>query len=397
MVVIKIRKKVLIVTTRPPETNSSSSIRLVSTIKSLLDAGVDVTVLSTQIPKNSPNYNNNNDSINKAKRVELKAGAFYNMGVTKTNKSNKKSIKRKLKPIARSIYYKFTIYDPLKGCIKYIDTLEGKLEQKYDIIISMSDPKSSHLLALALLEKGIINCDRYIQIWGDPMYLDITNKTLIPRQIIKKEERKLLKRPDKIFYVSPLTLEEEKKIFPEYANKMDVLFPTYQNESIYKPVKKIKKVGYFGDYNSDIRDIMPLYNAIKDSNYELVVCGNSDLKLESTENISINGRVSFGKVKEFEKEVDLLVHISNRSGTQIPGKIYQYMGTNKPILFILDGPEELFIKVFEPFNRVMFCENYEEDIISTIKRFNAGGYNLKMEPVEEFNNIRCAEKILLEM
>lgn len=70
MVVIKIRKKVLIVTTRPPETNSSSSIRVVSTIKSLLDVGVDVTVLSTKIPKNSPNYNNTNiNTINTAKRV----------------------------------------------------------------------------------------------------------------------------------------------------------------------------------------------------------------------------------------------------------------------------------------------------------------------------------------
>ncbi|WP_042683487.1 hypothetical protein [Anaerosalibacter massiliensis] len=388
------QKRVLIISSKPLEANESASVRKILTVKSILDTGADVTILSTQIPKNSPNYNNNTDAINMAKKVELRTGAFYNAGITKTNKINNKSVKRKLKSLARSMYYKLTIYDPLKGCTKYIDKLEDKLESKYDIIISMSDPKSSHLLALTLLEKGIVSCGRYIQVWGDPMYLDITNKTLIPRQMIKKEERKLLKRPDKVFYVSPLTLEEEKKIFPEYADKMDVLFPIYQKKSIYEPVTKINKIGYFGDYNSDIRDIMPLYNAIKDSDYELVICGNSDLKLKSKSNININGRVSFDKVKEFEKEVDLLVHISNSSGTQIPGKIYQYMGTNKPILFVLDGPKECFLKVFEPFNRVMFCENKKEDIIKTIKRFNNGDFDLEIEPVKEFDNKNLAIKLL---
>ena len=331
-----------------------------------------------------------------AKKVELRTGALYHAGVTKTKKTNadNKSLFRKIKSFARSIYYNLTIYDPLKGCIKYIGEIEGQVESEYDIVISMSDPKSSHLLALALLDKGIVGCGSYIQIWGDPMYLDITNKTLIPKTIIKKEEEKLIKRSDKIFYVSPLTLEAEKKIFPKYADKMDVLFPTYQGKSVYEPVTKIKKIGYFGDYNSEIRDIMPLYNAVKDSKYELIICGNSDLKLNSTNNISINGRVSFSKVKEFEEDVDLLVHISNKFGTQIPGKIYQYMGTNKPILFVLDGPKELLVKVFEPFNRVMFCNNNEEDIIKTIQKFNAGDIDLNIQPVEKFDNINCAVKIL---
>lgn len=396
MVVIKIKKKILIVTTRPPEVNSSSSIRVMSTIKSLLDVGIDVTILTTEIPQNSSNYNNNTDIISKAKRIEIKTGSLYNVGVSKTNKNNKNIIKGKLKSIARNIYYKCTIYDPLKGCLKYIDTLHEKVESKYDVIISMSDPKSSHLLAITLLEKGIINSDRYIQIWGDPMYLDITNKTLIPRQVIKREEKKLLIKPDKVFYVSPITLEEEKKLFPEYAHKMDVLFPTYQKKSVYEPVTKIKKIGYFGDYNLNVRNIIPLYNAIKNSNYELLICGNSDLRLQPTDNIVINPRVSFEEVKKFEKEVDLLVHISNKAGTQIPGKIYQYMGTNKPILFILDGPKELFVNIFKPFNRVMFCDNNEEDIIKTIEKFNKGDFNLNIKPVGEFSNSRCAEKILKE-
>ena len=44
-------QKILVVTTRPFEVNVSSSIMKIETIKSLLDVGVDVTVISAEIPK----------------------------------------------------------------------------------------------------------------------------------------------------------------------------------------------------------------------------------------------------------------------------------------------------------------------------------------------------------
>lgn len=388
-------KKILVITTRPLEASISSSIRKIATVKSLVDAGADVTVLTTKIPKNSPLYNNNVD-IENINTVRIDTGLIYNRSVKKEN-DNVLTLKSKLKRVARNIYFKVRIYDPLKSCIKYIDSIIGKLEKKYDIILSISDPKSSHLLAITLLESGIVTSKYYFQIWGDPMYLDITNKSIIPRFFIKKEEKKLLNKADKIYYVSPLTLQEEKKLFPELASRMDVLFPTYKQEVIYEPVTKIKKIGYFGDYNSNIRDIIPLYNAIKNSNFELIICGNSDLKLEATNNVKIFGRVSFDEVKELEKDVDLLVFLANNSGTQIPGKIYQYLGTNKPILFILDGHKQFLVKVFEKYNRVIFCENNEVDILKKIEDFNNGKIKLDLNPVKDFSNETCAKKILSQL
>lgn len=116
-------QKILVITTRPLEANVSSSIRKIETIRSLIDAGANVTVISTEIPKDSPQYNNqvNIENIN---RITLKTGIFYNSGVAKLNDyKKKKSIKRKLKNIARNIYYRINVYDPLKSCIKYIDTI----------------------------------------------------------------------------------------------------------------------------------------------------------------------------------------------------------------------------------------------------------------------------------
>ncbi len=86
---------------------------------------------------------------------------------------------------------------------------------------------------MELINTKLVKYNKYIQIWGDPMYLDITNKSYIPKYFIKKEERKLLKLPNKVYYVSPLTLAEEQKLFPEYAEKMDVLIPLCVNKKVY--------------------------------------------------------------------------------------------------------------------------------------------------------------------
>ncbi|MBD7938624.1 hypothetical protein H9655_16440 [Cytobacillus sp. Sa5YUA1] len=386
--------KILIITTRPLEASISSSIRKIATVKSLVDAGADVTVLTTQIPKDSSQYNNLAD-VGEIKTIRVNTGVLYNAGVTKKrNVNSRTSIQKKIKLNLRNLYLKFKIFDPLKASIRYVDAITNELESKYDIILSISDPKSSHLLAIHLIENQIISCIDYLQIWGDPMYLDITNKSIIPKFIIKSEEKKILAKADKVYYVSPLTMEEEKKLFPELKHKMDVLFPTYKQETIYEPISKIRKVGYFGDYKSSIRNIYPLYNAIKGSKYQLIVCGNSNLNLYSTDNIKINGRVSFEEVKNLEKDVDLLILLSNNFGTQIPGKIYQYLGTNKPILFILDGDKKSLVKMFEKYNRVIFCENNEKDILKKIEEFNNGEIKLDINPVKEFNNESIARKIL---
>ena len=84
-------------------------------------------------------------------------------------------------------------------------------------------------------------------------------------------------------------------------------------------------------------------------------------------------------MKPLEDATDVLVFLCNRTGGQIPGKIYQYSATNKIILFILDGTDEekrILKNYFAQFNRYVFCENTVEDIsraIGLIKRKDFDG------------------------
>lgn len=383
--------RILYVVSRPLEINTSASIRNKATIEGLLELGHSVELITTEPDMRHSNHDNS------LKNQKLKTTYIKLKGI-----QNIARIGRKydfLRPLKRMVYKLFTkieIYDNLKNIVNYADKM-NITQNNYDLIISSSDPKSSHLFVKKLYEKKNISNIPWIQIWGDPFLSDITRTNKMFNKKIKSEENKLLKHASKVVYVSQLTLLEQKKIFPQHAGKMQANPIPYLKEKIY-PSTDLSKDSltflYTGDYSSNVRNIMPLYEAIKHSNHKLIICGNTDLKIVGNDRIQIFPRVSYEKVKELELECDVLVHLSNLSGTQIPGKIYQYSGTNKHILFILDGEREVLKKVFEGYHRYIFTDNSKASILETIESVKTGLYDKHNYIVDEFKASSVAKKIL---
>ncbi|WP_367659280.1 hypothetical protein [Cytobacillus gottheilii] len=376
---------------RPLEINTSASIRNRATIEGLLELGHQVDLVTTHFDINHSNFDNSivnrNLSVNYLKLHGIQSIAKF---------GRKYKYLQPLKNVLYKVMTKFEVYDNLKGIVDYATRLDIT-DDTYDLVISTSDPKSSHLFIYRLFENGLIKNTPWIQIWGDPFLSDITRNNMLLNSKIKKEEDKLLANANKVVYVSNLTLNEQKKIYPHYANKM-ISEPIPYLEKLFYPNNNTQNgvltFLYCGDYDSGIRDIMPLYKAIKKTKHKLIICGSSNIKLEDTERITILPRVSFEKTKEFEKDCDILVHLSNLRGTQIPGKIFQYSGTNKPILFILDGDLNAIKSNFEPYNRYMFCENSEESICWGIERLINNNHTLKFEPVDSFTPKKVAKGLL---
>ncbi|EGP5496726.1 hypothetical protein DZ782_13610, partial [Enterococcus faecium] len=124
----------------------------------------------------------------------------------------------------------------------------------------------------------------------------------------------------------------------------------------------------------------------------LVICGNSDINLQCTENITIIPRIEENELKKIERNSDVLIHLSNLKGTQIPGKIYQYSGTTKPIIFLLDGNFEAIYNLFNRFNRYIFCYNNKESISSLLLKKEEFK---ETKVVEEFSPQIVVKNILL--
>lgn len=358
--------KILYITSTPLEYNSSANMRNIAIIKGLQQLGNEVSSLSSEAVNSSIYSDDISGIINLKSRYWLKLGAIQSNITNNINQRN--NFKKIIKNRIYKIYTKFSIYDPKKTLVSKVS--KDFIKEKFDLIISSSDPKSSHLIAEKLIELNPNITKKWIQYWGDPFVGDINKNSIIPANVIKREEKRLIGLCDEVVYVSPFTLEQQQKNYPEYKDKMKFVPIPYIEEKIFTTGSNSKlTLGYFGDYKSSDRNIKPLYETIiKNNDCYLNICGNSDIKLEEKENVSIRPRQKMNVVEELEKNSDILVCICNKKGTQIPGKIYHYAATNKPILIILDGDKkEELRKYFESFNRYKLCENTEEDIMKAVK------------------------------
>lgn len=266
----------------------------------------------------------------------------------------------------------------------------------YDLIISNSSPASSHKLVLDLFSKKRLTKTRWVQIWEDPWFFDLYGGH---NEKIKREEHRLLRAAEEIFYVSPLTLEYQKQHFPDCASKMKHIPLPFLHLSEATRIDNIGelKFGYFGDYYSKTRNLKPFYNAVAESKTEAYIYGDSDLTLRSTENVTVNGRVTLDKLNILQNNVDVLVHLCNLKGGQIPGKIYHYSATTKTILFILDGTEsekKMIKEYFIKFDRYHFCDNIKENILNSIISFKLGNEELERLPVSSFAPKQVIAEIL---
>jgi len=301
----------------------------------------------------------------------LPSNAIYTWIVDQRDKTNT-GLTKKLFQWGRELYHRLKIYDNSQQVARHAncDVLPSR---EYDVVISSSDPKSSHNAVYRLLKKGL-KYSAWIQYWGDPMTLDITNRTLWPKLYIKQLEGRILKGANSIVYVSPFTWKEQKKLFSVYSNKMFFVPTAYMHtkQSQKRPKESSKdnyRIGYFGAYNSNTRNILPLYYTCKNlpNEVSLHIVGGSDIVLEEQSNIKIESRQESSVIEQYETECDLIVCIMNSNGSQIPGKIYHSAATNKPILVIIDGEYADDIKSYlEGFDRFIFSKNNEADIRNAI-------------------------------
>lgn len=349
--------------------NSSATIRNIGFIKGALELGHTVDTVTLEPDFDSINYDNSNFiNLNVTRRYMIKPNILYKKFRSKKRQRNTspKKMDTTIRNNIRSILKNLMPFDPQIINIKSI-----KLKNTYQLVISSSDPKSSHLLAKHIIKKNRLTCPWY-QYWGDPMKADITyiHNNFIKDIYLKREESKLLKAANRVIYTSPLTLHHQKKLYPNYAEKMIYVVQSCIKQEKAAPWVKNSyiQIGYFGDYYKEIRDIMPLISAIKQSDYlKLIIAGSGDIDINYF-NTTIYPRLSFEEVGNLEQNTDILVGICNKKGTQIPAKFYYMAGTQKPVILITDGEYSEYLQhYFKKYNRYIICQNISEQISTAIQ------------------------------
>ena len=380
--------KVLFVTLFPLENNTSVTISNYGILRGLHQLGHDVTIL---MPHASDTEVSIPYDVSMYRIVRIKGMPFVELRKAPAKQTLWFKIKRKFRKHFE--YLDFT--RPYLKAVKSVSILN----EHFDLVISTSDPKTSHVFVGKLIKQGL-SYDRWIQHWGDPMYGDITRSNSYPNWIIKCFERRIIKMADKVVYVSPFTADMLKMVHPQLSNRIDFV-PLPCEEITEEPVARaesnVLKLAYLGDYSPSIRNILPLYEAVNNMDcVHLTIAGISSLKLENTDKTKVLPRIPQNECHQLELSSDVSVTVCNLRGTQIPGKVYYAAASQKHMLVILDGDEKDKLRTYvESFGRYIVCENTIESIQKALIELKANKNSAKYTVPEIFmpeNNVSAILK-----
>lgn len=368
------RKKVLYISSLIVKKSSSASIRNTGLVTGLIKNKINIEILTVKyLDELEDEYLKSKLANIKIHNVDLKIlNKYLNKRFKAKNVENNifKNIFKIIKNLIKEIYF---FPDVDKEWITEFNKLNIDFEE-YDLIVSSSDTKTSHYIGekIKKLYPNII----WFQIWGDPWSSDI-GLSKLKKIRAKFKEKELLKKADRIFYVSPFTLNDLKNKYPKFSNKMKYIPRGYLEE--VKDSSKSERdkiiITYTGVLNKN-RNILHFLKLLKEyndknlKNIEFNIYGNIDDSL--LKNITVfsfvyyKGNVSFEEIKEVYKKSDYLLFIDNGNNTtQIPGKIYDYLGTNKKIICLFKNKNEIY-NYFKSELRLLTYQENEIDLLEIL-------------------------------
>lgn len=279
------------------------------------------------------------------------------------------------------IYMKLPLFPDSHRLIlgKYKHILKQTLkEKKIDYIIIQVLPFS--FLLLAKFIKKISPETKVIFDFSDPITINVNFKNY-PR--LKQYRYSKLEKDSLAFADHLIVLNQEIKDyytrFFEKDDKISVIeqgfeFLPYKREgnnfsrncSIKTPIKLL----YAGHFYKEIREPFELYNAISNSDLDvrLSVYGSFQPQFlpPKERRFFYGGRIPQDEVLKKYQEADVIIFIDNKNSHQVPGKTFEILSTNKPILCITDHTNSPSLAFLCKYKGIYYAENLSDKIQKAI-------------------------------
>jgi glycosyltransferase involved in cell wall biosynthesis len=417
--------KILVIATQLPPYNGSGNIRALNYINYLSRLGHQIDAIGVQYPKNAIAYDPQlEDAFDKKVNVyRIKPGFlyrfFYRKKNNKLNLNNTKSasinntIKGKISVFIKNT---FVIPDAFMLWIYPAYKFAKKLVKKrdYDIIFSIHETPSSHLVAYLLKRK--FNKIRWVGYWSDPWNGDSLrdNRFVFKKYIEEKIENKIVKKIDKLLF----TTEKTKKLYiNKYGlnkSKASVVFRGYDKkiyiESMRKSIESLEglqknklNILHLGTIYHTLRDIGPLCAALDLLKREDIKLYNllnilfigqfenydDQRKLQNHSNVNVFPLVPYEQALQYTVKADVLLLYGNKKSTQVPGKVYEYLGSPAIILTLLGDAQDELNTIMENVEKGPVILNNEKEIYLELKKLSEAYFNNNlnknwMKPVDKY-------------
>lgn len=377
----------------------SASIRNTGLIKGLANVGCEIDVLTQYWPEHMIDKSLVEywpESV-RIKRDHLKVIDTYfgkANGGSVQHKNQKGAIAKTIRVIKEVLKQTYFFPDIDKEWIKnYSKEYDYSA---YDLIISSSDTKTSHFIACELSDKFHIPWYSY---WGDPWEDDMGTKGL-KKKIAKIYEKKFIDRSDCVFYTSVPTLKAMQNKYPN-ADNMFFLQRAYleeiRSEKKNSDVVTISYCGsiYYGrNINHFLEEVNEFSTKTKDRKIVVEIYGYYPEQMVSefsSEYVHFHKPVSYSKVNEITRKSDALLMVMNDSKShQIPGKLFDYFGTDKAIVVLAADERNSVEEYIESTGRCIILHNNSIDIGKLIEKITRKNYY----PLKEFSPNIVAKDLL---
>ncbi|MGA9294212.1 MAG: glycosyltransferase [Ignavibacteriaceae bacterium] len=258
--------------------------------------------------------------------------------------------------------------------------IEGKKflsKNKIDAIISNGPPHTAHLLGRRLSSLfNIPHLPVFIDPWADIVYYQDYQRTKLTQAFDKYLEGNVIKKAKEIVFVTETMKNDYIKKYPQIKDKTNVLYWGYNEEDFgeienevnnSKPDEEIiAHAGNMYDYNNPVSFFEYIKTEInKGRKIKIKFIGTVSPKTnEIINNLSLSGNteyIGFLPYKQMLIELlksDVLLMMVNEK-RHVPGKLFEYLRTGKPILAFGNDNQEVKI-ILENANAGMIF-NYQEN------------------------------------
>lgn len=249
------------------------------------------------------------------------------------------------------------------------------LDAHYDVLISVSSPFYSHVLASYLKRKGI--ADKWYAMLWDPYVFNYTMPNKLSGR--KTAAIKAFKNVDRIYCSDGIINGNKKEGFePEYLKKCsDIKYPGLKPLT-KSEVKKSKDrvLLYTGTFYEDIRNPKEMFNILdklpSEYHVHLYSKGCDGLvKQKLNDRYSLFEQVKPEEVAGLINNCNIVINLGNTITNQIPGKIFELISSGKPIINFYFSSDDPSLKYFDKYQLCysLNLSSYTEDDVNELIKF----------------------------
>ncbi|QQS35228.1 MAG: glycosyltransferase [Ignavibacteriales bacterium] len=272
-----------------------------------------------------------------------------------------------------------------------------------EAIVTIGPPHSTHLIGKKLSKKfNLPHIPVLIDPWVDIIYYKNFKRSYLTRKIDNHLEKSVLDNASQVVFVTESTKEDYTKKYNFLKDKSHVLYWGYNEEDFSSfsnikdaELKTIVHAGNIFDYQNPINFWNRIRKEIDNGkNIKLKFIGTISSGIKSAiESAGLNSHTEIigflpysQMVKHLESASALLVCATEKR--HMPGKLFEYLRTGKPIIAFGDDNKEVN-SILQKSNAGMLFK-YNSDADEFFKRFSQ--FNTDLNFVKQFDRKVIAEK-----